>query len=251
MTGLKPLVRAHFLASSRNKTEVFFTFAFPLIFVIVFGLLFGNQSAGDGKKTIDFLAPGVMAWGVGNAAVFGVGYSLVKWRETDLLRLIRRTPTSILTLLVSRLAIVLLVALVQAALFLAVAMLPPFGLHVTVGGLLLTVPILCCGVLAFYAVGMLVGNVSRTSDAVAAISNCMMVPMAFLSGSFMPLSQAPAWLKDVSYLLPLRYMNQAVTGVLDGEGHIGNAALCCSVLLVFAAVVTLPVLNNFRWENKP
>jgi ABC-2 type transport system permease protein len=250
VTGLKPLVRAHFLASRRNKTEIFFTFAFPLIFVVVFGLMFGNQPAGNGKRTIDYMAPGVMAWGVGNAAVFGVGYSLVKWRETDLLRLIRRTPTSVLTLLVSRLAVVLAVALVQAALFLAVAMAPPFHLHVTPIGLLLTVPVLVCGGLAFYSLGVLVGNVSRTSDAVAAISNCVMVPMAFLSGSFIPLSQSPGWLRAVSYLLPLRYMNQAITGVLGGGGQVGRLVLCCLVLLAFAALVTLPVVKNFRWENK-
>lgn len=251
MTGFKPLARAHFLATGRNKTELFFTFAFPLIFIVVFGLLFGNQPAGGGKHTIDYLAPGVMAWGVANAAVFGVGYSLVNWRSTDLLRLIRRTPTSVLTLLASRLVVVLAVALTQAVLFLAVAVLPPFRLRVTVTGLLLTVPVLACGALAFYAVGVCVGNLVRTPDAVAAISNCMMVPMAFLSGSFIPLSQAPGWLRDVSYVLPLRYMNQAVTAVLDGGGHITAMAWRCLVLLIFAALATVPVLKNFRWENKP
>lgn len=249
MTGFMPLVRAHFLATSRNKAELFFTFAFPLIFIVVFGLIFGSRPADGGKNVIDYLAPGVLSWGVGNAAVFGVAYSLVKWRETALLHAIRRTPTSVLTVLGGRLVIVLCVALAQAVLFLAIAMAPPFRLHVTVSGLALTVPVLLCGALAFFAVGVVVGNICRTPDAVGAFANCLMVPMAFLSGSFIPLSQSPDWLRTVSHALPLRYMNEAITGVLDGGTAFGPWALRCLALLVFAAVLSVLAVKTFRWEN--
>ncbi|MEU2712511.1 ABC transporter permease [Streptomyces sp. NPDC007205] len=251
MTGFTPLVRAHFLASSRNKAELFFTFAFPLIFIVVFGLLFGSDPADHGKTVIDYLAPGVMAWGVGNAAVFGVAYSLVKWRGTDLLRTIRRTPTSVLTVLGSRLVIVCVVAVAQAVLFLAVAMLPPFRLHASALGLLLTLPVLVAGTLAFFSIGVVVGNVCRTPDAVGAFANCLMVPMAFLSGSFIPLSKSPGWLRAFSHVLPLRYMNEAVTGVLDGSRiSLGPYALRLLALLVFAAALSALAARTFRWENK-
>ncbi|MER0480000.1 ABC transporter permease [Streptomyces sp. Edi2] len=249
MTGFRPLVRAHYLATSRNKAELFFTFAFPLIFIVVFGLIFGSRPADGGKNVIDYLAPGVLSWGVGNAAVFGVAYSLVKWRETALLHTIRRTPTSVLTVLGSRLAIVLCVALSQAVLFLAIAMAPPFHLHVTVSGLALTVPVLLSGALAFFAVGVVAGNICRTPDAVGAFANCLMVPMAFLSGSFIPLSQSPDWLRAVSHALPLRYMNEAITGVLDGGTALGPWALRCLALLAFAAVLSALAVKTFRWEN--
>lgn len=246
--GLRPLTRANLLASSRNKVELFFTFAFPLVFIVVFGLLFGSRPADNGRTVIDYLAPGVLGWGLGNAAVFGVAYSLVKWRDTDLLRLIRRTPTSILTVLGSRFVIVVLVTFAQTILFFAVASLPPFGLHLSVDGVLLAIPVLVLGALAFFTLGVLVGNLASTPDAVGAIANCLMVPMAFLSGSFIPLNQSPGWLQGFSHVLPLRYVNDGLTGVLTGGGA-GKLVVPCLLLVAFAVVFGAIALRTFRWAS--
>jgi ABC-2 type transport system permease protein len=249
MTTIAPLLRVHYKSTLRDKTALFFTFAFPLLFIVIFGLLFGSTKTSGGQTVIDTMAPGVMSWGVGNAAVFGLGYNLVQWRSTDLLRMIRRTPTPLTSFLASRFVVVLGVALAQAVLFLAVASIPPFDLHTTPLGLLAGLPVLVCGALAFYAIGLLVGNLARTPDAIAAIANCLMVPMAFLSGSFFPLSQSPAWLKAVSRVLPLRYMNDGFDAVLDGQGHYGTMLVSCVILLAFTAVFGYVAFRTFRWEN--
>ena len=73
---------------------------------------------------------------------------------------------------------------------------------------------------AFLAIGVIVGTYANTPEAVAAIANCLMVPMAFLSGSFLPLDMMPAWLQSVSRVLPLRYLNDAATGALTGTGSL-------------------------------
>jgi len=62
----------------------------------------------------------------------------------------------------------------------------------------------------------LVGRLAPNPDAVAAIANCVMIPMAFLSGSFYPLELAPHWMDVVSRFLPLRYLNDAMREVLSG-----------------------------------
>ena len=51
----------------RNRVGLFFTFIFPLLFLGIFGLLFGRQASGE-YHVIDFLAPGarLMCWGIGN-----------------------------------------------------------------------------------------------------------------------------------------------------------------------------------------
>ena len=250
MTTFTPLLRVHYKATARDKTALFFTFAFPLLFIVVFGALMGSNKTSSGQAFIDTIAPGIMNWGIGNAAVFGLAYNLVEWRNTDVLRMIRRTPTSMTAFLASRFATVGLVSLVQAVLFLGVAVAPPFRLMVTPAGLLASVPVLLCGALAFFAIGLLVGNVARTPDAVAAIANFLMVPMAFLSGSFYPLSQSPAWLQWLARILPLRYMNDGVDGVLSGGGRYGNVGLCCAVLVAFAVAVGFVAVRTFRWENR-
>ena len=231
---------AYLLSMVRNKIALFFTFAFPLLFIVLFGLMFG------GPGQMDRLSAGVLDWGVGNAAMFGVAYSIVQWRRDDLLRLVRTTPTSVTSLLSGWYVVTVALAIAQAALLLGVSLLPAFGLTVAVPGIVLLPVVLMVGSLTFFAMGVLVGRVAPNPDAVAAIANCVMIPMAFLSGSFYPLDLAPHWMTVVSKFLPLSYLNDAVREVLSG-GY--DLVIPLSALLGFAALFGVIGLRTFKWAD--
>jgi ABC-2 type transport system permease protein len=243
------LARANYRAYVRDQTTLFFTFAFPLLFLVVFGLIFSGQKVTPhGLNYIDYTAPGVLSWGVGNAALFGVAFTMMHWRRDDILRLIWRTPAPLSAVLTSRYAIAVGVGLVQAVLFTAVAVLPPFRLHLSSSwpaGL----PVLVLGVTAFLAMGLIVGSLADTPEAVAAIANCVMLPMAFLSGSFYPLALMPAWLRDVSRALPLRYFNDGVLDAFSGQGGSSAFWLDCGALAAFTVLFALVAAKTFRWSN--
>ncbi|MFD3699108.1 ABC transporter permease [Streptomyces sp. NPDC058646] len=250
MSAYTALIAAGYRAQVRDKATLFFTFAFPLLFLLVFGLIFSGQEVEEsGRPYISYIAPGVMSWGVANAAVFGIAFTLMQWRRDDLLRLIRLTPTPLTTVLASRYVLALVVGVAQAAVFVAVAMLPGFGLELD-GRWPLVLPALVLGITAFMAIGVIVGTYANTPEAVAAIANCMMVPMAFLSGSFLPLDLMPSWLQSVSRVLPLRYLNDAATGALTGSGSLSAIGTGCVVLLGFALLFGGIGLKTFRWSNR-
>ncbi|WP_018548799.1 ABC transporter permease [Streptomyces sp. LaPpAH-108] len=249
MSAYAALTRATYVASVRDKTTLFFTFAFPLAFLVLFGLIFQGQHVDGGLASINYIAPGVLSWGVGNAAVFSVGFSLMQQRRDDLLRLIWRTPTPLRTLIASRWTVALAVALTQTLLFTAVALLPFFGLELN-GPWWAAFPLLVLGVTAFLAMGLVVGSLANTPEAVAAIANLVMVPMAFLSGSFFPDDLMPSWLRTVAKVLPLHYLNDGVTDAMGGRGDLGDIALDCLGLVVFAAIFGLIATRIFRWSNR-
>ena len=232
----------------RDKLTLFFTFAFPLIFLVIFGLLYGHDSV-NGGHVIDYTATGVMAWGVANAALFGVAYTLMHWRQSEVLRLIRMTPTPLFTVLSSRFLVAVVVALAQAVFFIGIAVLPVFGLHVS-SGAALALPVLLAGVAAFFALGLLVGTHATSSEAIGAIGNCIILPMAFLSGTFVPISQSPRWMQDISWALPLRYLVSGTGGLITGTG--GASSIVVPVLaltgftLLFGGVAT----RFFRWSGE-
>ncbi|MGS2585963.1 ABC transporter permease [Streptomyces hebeiensis] len=249
MSAYTALTGAGFRAQVRDKATLFFTFAFPLLFLIVFGLIFRGQEVPEtGRPYISYIAPGVMSWGVANAAVFGVAFTLMQWRRDDLLRLIRMTPARLPAVLAARYVIALVVGAVQAVVFLAVAMLPLFGLRLD-GRWPLALPVLVLGITAFLAIGVVIGSYANTPEAVAAIANCLMVPMAFLSGSFLPLDMMPSWLQSISRVLPLRYLNDAMSSALAGRGGPGDIALGCAGLAVFTVLFGAIALKTFRWSN--
>lgn len=243
------LARATSLAYVRDKASLFFTFAFPLVFLVLFGTIFGSETLPDGRSYIDSIASGVLSWGVANAALFGAAFTLMQWRRDDLLRLVRLTPTSAASVVTSRLLVALVVAATQVALFLGVAMLPAFGMRLA-DTWPVAVPVLVAGVVAFLAAGVLIGTYADTPEAVAAISNFVMVPMAFLSGSFLPLQTMPDYLERVSRALPLRYLNDGVQAGFTGHGGTDQAWTACLALAGFALVAVLVSLRTFRWSNR-
>ncbi|MFI5806006.1 ABC transporter permease [Streptomyces sp. NPDC051561] len=250
MSAYAALSGAGYKAYTRDKTTLFFTFAFPLLFLVVFGLIFSGQSVEQsGKPYINYIAPGVLSWGIANAAVFGVGFVLMQWRRDDVLRLIRMTPARLSSVLASRYVLAIGIGLVQALLFVAVAVLPWFGLSLS-GSWPLAVPVLVLGITAFLAVGVIVGSFARTPEAVAAVANCLMIPMAFLSGSFFPLDAMPGWMQSLAQALPLYYLNDGVSAALTGSGTGADIALGCGVLAAVAVVIGAIALKTFRWSDK-
>lgn len=250
MSAYGALTSAGYRAQVRDAATLFFTFAFPLVFLVVFGLIFSGQDVEEtGRPYISYIAPGVMSWGVGNAAVFGIAFTLMQWRRDDLLRLIRMTPTGLPTVLASRYVLAIGVGVVQAVVFVSVALLPPFGLE-PASRWPLALPVLLLGITAFLSIGVIIGSYADTPEAVAAIANFLMVPMAFLSGSFLPLDMMPDWLQTVSLVLPLRYFNDAVSAALSGGGDLGDIAAGCGALVAFTAVFALIGLRTFRWSNR-
>ncbi|WP_351225819.1 ABC transporter permease [Streptomyces sp. NPDC002133] len=249
MSAYAALSQAGYRAYTRDKTTLFFTFAFPLLFLIVFGLIFHGQNVEEsGKPYINYIAPGVLSWGVGNAAVFGVAFVLMQWRRDDILRLIRMTPTPVSAVLASRYVLAIAIGAVQTVMFVAVAMLPFFGLSVA-GSWPWALPVLVLGVTAFLMLGVIVGSYAKTPEAVAAVANCLMIPMAFLSGSFFPLDMMPDWMQTLSQALPLRYLNDGISAALTG-GSTGDIAVDCGVLAAFAVVFGAIALKTFRWSDQ-
>jgi ABC-2 type transport system permease protein len=241
------LSTATFKEWRRDKVGLFFNFLFPLLFLVIFGLLFHGEQY-DGKSYVDIIGPGVMSWAVANGAVFGVAYWLVGWRRSDLLRLIRMTPTRVSSVLSSRYLVCLGSGVIQAAFFLGFAALPFLGLHLTVRSLLVVVPLIA-GITAFAALGLLVGTYAPSPDAGAAIANSIVLPMAFLSGVFYPVEGMPGWLQNVSQALPMRHLIEGVSAAVAGES-LGQVLISSSVLIGFAAFFAVFAGRLFRWSNK-
>ncbi|WNV90094.1 ABC transporter permease [Umezawaea sp. Da 62-37] len=199
-------------------------------------------------KPIQYLTPGILSWGVSISAVFGSALTLVSWRKKQVLRRIRLAPVSAFTVLTSRVVVSVGVAVLQAALFVAVASTPPFGLRLS-GSWYLALPLLVLGTLAFFAIGMLVGAFCKTEEAASGAANIIVLPMSFLSGTFFPIENAPGWLQAVSKALPLRHMNDGMLDVLVRGKGIGALVVPSAVLIGFTLVVGFTASRVFRWED--
>jgi ABC-2 type transport system permease protein len=201
----------------------------------------------ESLQTIQFVTPGLLGWAIATSATFGAAATLVQWRTTKLLRRLRLAPISTAQLVAARIGVTVTIAIGQFAIFVGLGV-AAFGLKLT-GSWWMALPLLICGTLAFMAMGLFAGSVSKTVEGATGLANFLVLPMAFLSGSFFPLDDAPTWLNVVSHLLPLRYLNDGMLDVMvRGEGP-AAALLPMAVLLGFAVVVVLISSRFFTWET--
>lgn len=201
----------------------------------------------DSLSAIQFVTPGLLGWAVAMSATFGAASNLVVWRRNGLLRRLRLAPVRTQSVVLARVAVSLTIAAVQTAIFLGLGMIA-FGLKLA-GSWPMIIPLLLCGTLAFMAIGLLAGSIARTEEGAIGMANFIVLPMAFLSGSFFPLDGAPAWVRAVGQALPLRHLNE---GMLDtmvrGEGP-GAALVPIAILLGFTVVLTAIAARVFRWDG--
>ena len=147
----------------------------------------------DSLTAIQFVTPGLLGWAVAMSASFGAAATLQGWRQSKLLRRLQLAPVPSSTVVGARVVVTIGIALVQMAIFLGLGV-AAFGLRLT-GAWSASIPLLVAGTLCFMAVGLLAGAIARTTEGAVNMANFIVLPMAFLSGSFFPLDAAPAWLQ--------------------------------------------------------
>jgi ABC-2 type transport system permease protein len=198
-------------------------------------------------KPIQTITPGLLGWAIATGATFTAASTLVGWRQRRFLRRLNLCPISMSSVVGARLLVSAGVALAQTALFLLIAALM-FDLPLE-HDWWATIPLVMAGTLAFLSIGLLAGARLRSAEVAGGVANLLVIPMAFLSGSFFSLSLAPAWLQTVSNVLPLRHLNDSMTAVLSRGASAWSVAPQFALLLGFAAVVTVVAVRLFRWDD--
>jgi ABC-2 type transport system permease protein len=166
-----------------------------------------------------------------------VGFGLVAEIRSGVVERMRVTPASRTALLLGRVLRDVVVLVVQGILLIAAAY--AFGLHAPLGGLVLGLAVVALLGVAFSSASYAAALVLRSEDALAPLFNGIVVPLLLLSGILLPMSLAPAWLRDVSDANPLKYVVDGVRALF--LGHVGSHdslwGLVAAVGLAAAGVV--------------
>ena len=184
--------------------------AFPAMFYLLFGVLLNKGSAGAAQ----YLLATYGAFGVIGVALFGFGATVAMDRERGFLRLKRALPTPPGATLLARMAMAMLfAAIVSLVLALLGAGLAGVSLAPSQWALLFAVNVM--GVLPFAAIGLYLGTLIR-GNAAPVVLNLLYLPMAFLSGLWLPLSMLPEFLSRLAPIWPAYHLGQLALKVV---GH--------------------------------
>jgi ABC-2 type transport system permease protein len=203
-----------------------------------------EQVEDESLQPIQFFTPGLLGWAIATSAAVGAAATLQGWRQSRLLARLQLSPAPPASVVSARVVVTVGIALVQMAVFVGIAV-GAFGLQLG-GSWWLSVPLLVLGTLCFMTIGLLAGSLSRSAEGAVNLANFVVLPMAFLSGSFFPLDGAPGWLRTVASVFPLFHLNEGMLDVLvRGEGPAAVVAPA-GFLAAFALVVGGAAVLAFR-----
>jgi ABC-2 type transport system permease protein len=230
-------------SNARTIEYMIAAIALPMLLYAMFGLPSADVSnvLVDGTHVGKMMMVSLSAYGIVSLAIFTFGEYVAKDRGRGWTRTMRATPLPTWCYLAAK----VLLALVGAVLIIA----STAGLAVAAGNVRIEpgqwvrlIATLLLGVLAFSTLGFAIAYATRPRAATA-IANLIFLPLAFLSGFFVPLSELPEVLGDIAVWLPTHHFGQLawqqVAPVEGVEAWVGVASASTGVHLAWVLGATV------------
>jgi ABC-2 type transport system permease protein len=239
----------------RTPVAAFFTIVFPLMFLVVFTAVFGNDEiAGLGVTTGQFYAPAMAVFGAVSATYTNLAIVTALARDEGILKRVRGTPLPPWIYMAGRVGSAIFVAAL-AVILMIVAGVVFYDLQVYAATIPSLVVSFVLGVGCFAALGLFLAGVSPNGDTAPALANATLLPLAFISGVFFASADEGGLVLAISRIFPLRHFavtfqdafNPVEVAMRDGWwDHFHWPELAVMAAWLVGGVVL--AIRFFRWE---
>jgi ABC-2 type transport system permease protein len=238
----------------RNPASAFFTFAFPLMFLVIFTSIFKDTAtlpSGQEVNLSTYYTGSILAFSVITACYTNVAITVTFLRDNGVLKRVRGTPLPGWSYLLGKvlhsvLLMVLLVVIVCTfgrvgySIDLPTTSLPAFVLTLLVGSA------------TFCALGLACCAITPNPDAAPAVTNATMLPLLFVSGVFIPVDDAPRWMQVIGDVFPVKHFLEATleSFIPPPGNHMGWSGGDLLVVALWGVAGLLFAVWRFRWEPR-
>jgi ABC-2 type transport system permease protein len=198
----------------RNPASAFFTFAFPLMFVVIFTSLLGSGDTTLNGVTINLSTYYVVAeaaFGVISATYTNVAISTTFNRDGGILKRTRGTPLPAWAYMSGKVIHAMILAFILVAITVAFGAVF-YSVSIPTGlPLLQFLVMLAVGGLSFCALALAITSIIPNADAAPPVVNASILPLLFLSGIFVPLGDnTPQWIITIGTIFPVKHFADAM-----------------------------------------
>ena len=230
----------------RSRESAVFVFLFPLLLFTLLTAVYNGRIYG--RPASWALLAGMLGYGAATTAFAGLALILVARRELGILKRIRSTPLPPATYLVAVLTSIMVVFALQAvSLFVLGKVLKSTPWPHNVVSLALA---LALGAAVFAALGLALTGFIRSLEGSSAIVNVIVLPMAFLSGSFGPTRHYPQALRAIGAVLPLKPLIDLINAIYLHGQQIWDRPRAVAVLVAWGILGMVVAIRKFRWEPR-
>ncbi len=202
--------------------------------------------SGRATRYVDWLISGLLAMNMMFSALFGVGYNIVRYRKTGVLKRLKATPIRAWEFLVAQIASRIL-------LLVAVSSLVYGGTHLVVrfqmlGSYLDLFVVLLAGAACLTSLGLLVASRISSEEFAGGVLNLISWPMIFLSGVWFSLEGAHPLVQSAARALPLSHVIAAARSIMLDGATLVQVLPNLGILVLMTTVFLIAGASSFRWE---
>ncbi|BAL89699.1 putative ABC transporter permease protein [Actinoplanes missouriensis 431] len=240
------LIRTETVLSIRDKIGPLWGVGFPLVLLVILGnvpSLREPQEVNGGIATFDLYVPVLILFNLAMLALIAVPTVLAGYRQAGVLRRLQTTPVGPARVLTAQLVANLLTAVVATVVFLATARFAfGVGLPGAVPGFVVAWLLVAAAMLG---IGLLITALATGQPQASAIGTVLYFPLMFCAGLWVPITQMPPLLRDISHATPLGAGMQAFQDAYAGDFPAAQPLL---ILTGYAVVSAAAAVRWFRWS---
>ncbi|MGY1751681.1 ABC transporter permease [Blastococcus sp. SYSU D01042] len=242
---------------SRERQQVVFAFAYPLVMLLIFASILGDEDRPGGIPFAQYFLAGIAATGIMLTSFQAVGTAVAHERESGQLERLQLLGTPPVAYFAGKAGQVLVTAGVQLALLLPVAR---YGFDVPMPAdaahWLTFLWVAALGALAGTVLGIAASALPGSATATATAISALAIVLQFFSGVFFGFLELPGWMQQAAALFPLKWMTQGMRSAFlpeeAGAFEIAGGWEHGRIALVLAAWVIIGVMvcvRTFRWRR--
>ncbi|HET7016413.1 MAG TPA: ABC transporter permease [Streptosporangiaceae bacterium] len=243
----------------RQRESVVFTFALPMILLVLFGQIFNGTIGSTGVSFRQYFIAGIIASGLMSATFVNLGVSIAADRDDGTLTRLAGTPLSPVGYFAGKAILAFAVALGEVVALLALGVgLLGLQLPTSAGRWLTLAWVLVLGAATCSLLGIALSCLVRASTRSAvAVMNLPYLVLSFISGVYFVFSQLPTSLQRVAAIFPLKWICQGLRSAFLPDKLLvaepahswehGRIALVLGAWLVASLVICI---WTFRWQGQ-
>jgi len=206
-----------------------------------------QQIKGEQIRYIDWLFPGILGMNIMFSSLFGVGYVIVRYRRSGVLKRLKATPVTAFEYLSAQMVSRVLILLSTS--FLVWFGCDFFFSFQMQGSYFDVFVVFLAGTICLVSLGLVIACRGTNEELTNGAINFICWPMMFLSEVWFSLEGASGWVKAVAKALPLTHFLTAARKIINDGATLGDVSSEIFILLVMSLVFLAIGSLLFSWTR--
>ncbi len=205
-----------------------------------------EQSNERGLTPFDYTFAGLLGFAIIGLGIFGPVNVFPELKKQGVLRRLHTTPLKVWQFFVANALTQTIVGMLTISILIAVSI-TVFDLNL-IGNFIELMIFIALSIISILGIGLAIGGWASNERQAAPLSNIIVFPMIFLSGTFFPRFVMPEFLQNISTFLPLTPVIDGIRLIATEGKHLVEIGPQIGLILAWTVVIYIIAFRVFRWE---